>query len=399
MFRKLKRNLIIINMCLLTTVFIAILSLIYFNTAANMNNKIKMDLNSIIMDSKPNTGKSMPKDTLSVIVDSNNKIINSNSHMFINASDIPNLVDMALSTNGNSNKIQFLDNTYMFLKKSMPIGTKIAFFDISKEKEVLINILKEFLLMGSFVLIILFGVSIFLTSKTIKPIKESFEKQKQFIADASHELKTPLAIIKTNSSVLLENSDDTIRNQIKWLNYIDSQTNRMSLLINEMLSLTKLDTEEQGANFSQIDLSKLIENTLLSFEAVLFENDIKLESTIIKNIIISAELEDIKKLFNILLDNAIKYTTKNGKININLYEENNKVKLSIRNTGQGIEKKNLEKIFERFYRVDISRARYTGGYGLGLSIAKSIVQKHHGKIYAESIVNESATFMVELPLK
>ncbi|MGL5379916.1 sensor histidine kinase [Clostridium sp.] len=396
MFKLLKRKLILINMTLLTLVFVGIFSIIYFMTASNMNRDIERDLSNMMMDFKPSMGKPKPRDGLSIKLDSNNKIIDGYTQLNIEDSEIENLVNRALENDSISDKIKTSDSTYIFLKESTTKGSKIVFLDVSKQKDLLINLLQTFLLLGSLNLLLLLFISIYLTKKSIKPIKDTFEKQKRFIADASHELKTPLSIIKTNSSVLLENSNDTIKNQIKWINYINDQTDRMSTLINEMLSLAKLDVDEANIKFSQIDISKAIEKIVLSFEAILFENDIELESNIKKNITISGDIENINKLFSILMDNAIKHTNKKGKITVELYEESNKVKLLVKNTGEGIKKEYLEKIFERFYRIDDSRARDTGGYGLGLSIAKSIVENHKGKIYARSIINESTTFIVEL---
>ena len=206
------------------------------------------------------------------------------------------------------------------------------------------------------------------------------KSQKQFIADASHELKTPLTIIKTNTSLVLSNPEDTIKNQSKWIKYIESQSDRMSNLVNEMLSLAKLDIEENKLILSSIDISKIIENMLISFDAIIFENNISLEENITKNIFIDGNEESIRKLFSILMDNAIKYTNLKGKISVDLYLDRAKAILEIKNTGEGIDREHLDKIFERFYRIDNSRARDTGGYGLGLSIAKSIVDQHKGKI-------------------
>ena len=123
-----------------------------------------------------------------------------------------------------------------------------------------------------------------------------------------------------------------------------------------------------------------------------------MSSNIEDDITIKGDRENIKKVFIILLDNAIKYTNKNGKIDVELNHDKNKIKLKVRNTGEGIKKEDLDKIFERFYRVDTSRARETGGYGLGLSIAKSIVESHNGKIYAESNIGKDTTFIVEFNL-
>lgn len=170
----------------------------------------------------------------------------------------------------------------------------------------------------------------------------------------------------------------------------------MSRLIEDMLNLAKIDDGREIYEISLIDLSNLIQNILLTFEAYIFEKNITLESIVKENIIIKGNKENIKKAIIILLDNAIKYTNKNGSILVKLEEEKNKVRISIRNTGDGIKKEYLDKIFERFYRVDESRVRSTGGYGLGLSIAKSIIGFHKGKIYAESNFGIDTTFTIEL---
>lgn len=173
----------------------------------------------------------------------------------------------------------------------------------------------------------------------------------------------------------------------------------MSTLINEMLTLSKLDIEENKLPLSVVDVSSIMENILLMFDAIIYENNIELNTNIQKNLFINADKESIKKLFSILIDNAIKYNNENGKINIDLINEKNKVKITIKNTGCGIPKEDLDRIFERFYRVDSSRDRKTGGYGLGLSIANSIVKQHNGKIYAKSIENQETSFIIKLPLK
>ena len=267
----------------------------------------------------------------------------------------------------------------------------------SQYDNMLFQLLKTLVLIGFISLIVLLFISIYLTNKSIIPIKETFEKQKQFIADASHELKTPLAIIKTNTSLVLSHPDDTIKNQSKWINYINLQTDRMSELISEMLCLAKMDTAENKLPLSPINISKIVESMILMFDAVIYENNIELETNISKNLFINGDKESLKKLFSIIMDNAIKHTNKNGNITVSLFSDKNKVKMIIRNTGEGIAPEHLERIFERFYRVDSSRDRETGGYGLGLSIASSIVKQHKGKIYAKSKIGEFTSFIVEIP--
>ena len=396
MFNKLKLKLITINMVLLSTVFISIFSVIFFMTSNNINREISRNLDALVRNNKIPIPYS-----INIVVDlSSNKSINNifKSYGAITSNnDIQEAVDKVVNSKKKLGKINISTNSYSYLKASTPFGTKIAFIERSQYDTMLFELLKTFIVIGCISLIVLLLISIYLTNKSIIPIKETFEKQKQFIADASHELKTPLAIIKTNTSLILSQPDDTIKNQSKWINYINSQTDRMSVLINEMLSLAKMDTAENQLPLSHINLSKIVESMLLMFDAIIYENNINLETNISKDLFVNGDKESLKKLFSIIMDNAIKHTNKQGTITVSLFTYKNKIKMIIRNTGEGIAPENLERVFERFYRVDNSRDRETGGYGLGLSIASSIVKQHNGKIYAKSKVGEFTSFIVELP--
>lgn len=398
MFDKLKLKFILINMSLLTTVFISIFGTIYFMTNSSLNRDINETLHSLMVTNhkpKPNYSN------IIVDVDDNGLITKSfiSFNLSIDYDYLQDIVSNILKEKNNSDKITINDEPYIFLKKSDSPFSKIVLLNVSYQENLKSSLLKIFLFVGTISLIVLLIISIYLTNKSIKPIKLVFEKQKQFIADASHELKTPLTIIKTNTSLILSNPDDTIKNQSKWINYINLQTDRMSELVTEMLSLAKLDSENNNLVFTKINISKIIESMILQFDAIIFENNITLNTNISKDIFINGDKESIKKLFSIIMDNAIKHTSNNGEIHINLYSEKNTLRLSIKNTGLGIPSEHLEKIFERFYRVDTSRVRDTGGYGLGLSIAKSIVEQHKGKIYAQSTLNKDTTFFIELPIK
>jgi signal transduction histidine kinase len=248
-------------------------------------------------------------------------------------------------------------------------------------------------------LIVIFFISRFFANKSIIPIKEAFDKQKQFIADASHELKTPLAVINTNVDVLLSNGEDAINTQSKWLHYIKSEVERMTKLTNDLLYLTQVNYSDIKMIYSDFNMSDTVESIILTMEAVIYENDILLDYSIEPNLTIYGNSEQIKQVVMILLDNALKYTDPNGNINLNLKREYSNIVLSLTNTGEGIPEEHLDKIFDRFYRIDKSRSRNSGGYGLGLAIAKTIVEQHGGKISVKSILNGSTTFKVELPIK
>lgn len=397
MFDKLKLKFILINMSLLTVVFISIFGTLYFMTNESMNRETNGSLNALMIDNhkpRPNTSN------IIVDVDDNGNIIKKfiSFNLNVDTNDLQNAINKILNNKNNSSKININKEPYVYLKRTSSTTTKIVFLNISYQENFKLSPLKIFISVGSISLIALLIISIYLTNKSIKPIKDVFDKQKQFIADASHELKTPLTIIKTNTSLVLSNPEDTVKNQRKWINYINLQTDRMSELVNEMLSLAKLDTEENTLVLSSINISKIIESMILQFDAIIYENGINLYTKIDNDIFITGDKESIKKLFSIIMDNAIKHTNNNGSIYVNLILDKNTVKLSIKNTGKGISSEHIEKIFERFYRVDSSRVRETGGYGLGLSIAKSIVEQHKGNIYAKSTVDKDTTFFVEFPI-
>ena len=216
-------------------------------------------------------------------------------------------------------------------------------------------------------------------SKTIvKPVETTFEKQKQFVSDASHELKTPLAVIEANSDVLQDKIGEN-----KWITYIQNEVQSMNKLVNDLLTLAKMENTN-NINIQKFDLSKEIQMAVSVFESMIYEKEIILETNIDENIYFNGEKEDIKHIISIILDNAIKHTEKQGKIIVNTTKEKNDVKIEIKNQGEPIPEEEQEKIFERFYRVDKARSRSEKRYGLGLAIAKEIVEKYNGTIKATS---------------
>ncbi|WP_346920747.1 HAMP domain-containing sensor histidine kinase [Clostridium sp. UBA7339] len=400
MFKKLKYKFIIINMSLLTFVFFCIFGVIYFITWNSGERQINFSLNALIHE--PNNGgpsKGGPLNNgILINLDHNLNVINIITPYNVDKDILVELAVNILSKESSSGVIKIENTDFAYFKSLDGKINRIALINKSPQQNLLKNLLKTFFITGFISLIILFTISYYLAYKTIVPIKEVFEKQKQFIADASHELRTPIAIIKTNLALVSSNKDKTIESQGKWMNYIDLQTDRMSHLIDDMLSLAKLDEDKKVLNLQPININKILENLLMSFEAVFFENKIELQNNLKDNFFINGDLEEIKKLFNILMDNAIKHTFPNGTITITSSKLKSKMEIIITNTGEGIPDKDLEKIFERFYRSDESRQRKTGGYGLGLAIANSIVISHKGKIYARSNAGKDTSFIVELPI-
>ena len=192
----------------------------------------------------------------------------------------------------------------------------------------------------------------------VKPVEESFEKQKQFVSDASHELKTPLAVIEANADVLQDKVGEN-----KWITYIQNEVQSMNKLVNDLLTLSKMENTN-NINIQRFDLSKEIQMSVAVFESMIYEKEIKLETNIDEGIYFNGEKEDIKHIISIILDNAIKHTEKEGKIIVNTGKEKNAIKIEIKNQGEPIPEEEREKIFERFYRVDKARSRSEKRYGL-----------------------------------
>lgn len=279
-----------------------------------------------------------------------------------------------------------------FYKVNKNNGTVFVFTDKSAEVQMLDKLMQTSILIGlvSFVLISILVV--FLSRKSVEPVKKAFEKQKQFVSDASHELKTPLTIISANADVLAGEIGEN-----KWLTYIKSQTERMSALVNDLLNLTRIENNSANIVTSEFNLSKAILNTALPFECQAFEADKKFTVDVQDDIFITASERHIKQMAAIFIDNAIKHSGDKGEIHITLAKQGEKKVLSVFNTGSSIPESERDKVFERFYRSDESRSRSTGGYGLGLAIAKSIIDYHKFKVVISGEDGKNVCFSIIMP--
>ena len=227
--------------------------------------------------------------------------------------------------------------------------------------------------------LLLIFISRLLTGWITKPAKEALERQKEFIADASHELKTPLAVIMASSDELVADESSG-----KYIENIKYESDRMNRLISGLLDLSKLEEDVSKESYKEENLSKIVEKTALVFEAVAFEQGITIETDIEDGITLNCSKDEIEKLISTLLDNAIKHSDKDNAVSIRLSKSKSLVNIQITNKGEPIAPGDEEKIFERFYRADKSRSRSENRYGLGLAIAKRIVINHGGSIKAAS---------------
>ncbi len=281
-----------------------------------------------------------------------------------------------------------------YLCKQLPDGWKIAFADTSHESEAMRNLILILCGMGILLLVAFFLISLLLFRKAFQPVEQVWAQQRRFVADASHELKTPLTVILANLGVLLDHPDDPIRTQRQWVDNSREEAERMKGLLEDLLFLAQSDAGPAPVETERINFSDLCLSSLLSFEAVAFEHGLRLRTDIQPDLYLQGVDSQLRQLLAILLDNAVKYAGQGGWIGVSLLRQEGRIVLSVANSGDPIPKKDLPHIFDRFYRVDEARASESGGYGLGLSIAQRIAETHGGRISAESGREQGTIFHV-----
>lgn len=276
-----------------------------------------------------------------------------------------------------------------------PVGERYVFVDISSHEMAIQSLVRACAGVGLVSLLAFWVASILLARWAVKPVEEAWQQQRQFVADASHELKTPLTVIMTNADLLQNGPDDETSKQ-RFISSIVSMSHQMRSLVEGLLELARVDNGAVRTNFSQVDLSELVSDSLLLFEAMFFERGLELHTFVEKKITLKASEPHLRQVVEILLDNAMKYSISGGKVGVSLRRHGGHCYLSVASPGSAISSEDLKKIFQRFYRIDKARSR-DGSYGLGLSIAEQIVTEHCGRIWAESS-GRINTFYVQLPL-
>ncbi len=285
------------------------------------------------------------------------------------------------------------------MTEQTPDGVKYAFADMSSERSSMTAFFLTSLLVGTVGLGAFFLASLFLASWALRPVQKAWQRQRRFVADASHELKTPLTVILTNIGILLAHKEDTIAGQSKWVENTKTEADRMKQLVDDLLFLAKADAPRQPDAHKEFDLSDTVWSALLPFESIAFEAGLSLTSEIAPSLTASGSEGELRQLVAILLDNACKYAGEKGRVTLLLERSGDHARLCVNNTGEPIDPVHLPHLFERFYRVDESRYRKHDGYGLGLSIAKQIADNHRAKITVESTERMGTTFTVTLALK
>lgn len=312
--------------------------------------------------------------------------VNTDDVFFTSASEAVEYAKDVLS----SGKSKGYYGGFKYVVENTENGKLIAFVDVVKDFDVFYSNLGNSVVISFFVLGFVTFFSFVLSKKAVAPMVQAYEKQNAFITDASHELKTPLAIINTSVDVLEMESGES-----KWTGNIHKQVNRLNGLIGNLISLTKLE-ESDDLDRLEFSLSDTLDDCVMDVKDYALSLDKNIVTDIEKDISFKGDEKLIRQVIGILLDNAIKYAREKSDINVKLTKQNKKIVFTVENEADNLEIKNYNILFERFYRADSSRNSKTGGYGIGLSIAQSIVLKHKGKISADSFDGERIVFTVKL---
>lgn len=412
MLKRLRRKFIVIVMTLVGAVLIGVLGFTYLATAQTQRQLIEGSLERSIsggMNNRPTFGGERPRDDngmrfgglLSLLVDVSDEGIVlqvSDAPVVINTQALNDVITRVIVDGELSGR----DTSAHIAWQSAELddgGMRIAIVDTSSSDTILYEQAVKDLQIICVALIALFIITWWLSGWALKPVERAWEQQRRFVADASHELKTPLAVILANTQILQKHegvSDDAMR----WVESTSDEAEHMNSLVQDLLQLARADeTAAAGSSSSlrheDIDLSEMVEAAALEFDAVAFERGCMLDSQVEEGIHLAGDPEWIERMVRILIDNATKYGEKGTDVLVKLAKTGSHITLTVHNEGNPIDAEDLPHVFERFYRSDKARSREgEGGFGLGLAIAKGIVDAHGGDISVTSSQAEGTTFKV-----
>ena len=419
MINKLRRRIILINMALIGVVILGIFTTVNINNYSSSVHTMERGLSQLLdkNDRFPMDGMMLPEDMdefngegkgfrfkkngmgdepmqitsyITVTVDSNGNIISKEeSNVTMDDDALADCIKLATGKSG-----QIGEYNLMYVTREGISEKQIAFADNSSvysslQSSMLISLALFIVSLG-----VIFGISLFLSNLAVKPVKKAWEQQKQFVADASHELKTPLTVILANNNIMMSHTESQVKDERQWLESTQEEANHMKQLIDEMLFLAKSDAGTEKIQLSDVNFSEQIEGCTLNFEPVAFEKEVLIDADIDENVILHGNSTQLNQLVHILVDNAVKYADNGTVITVKLKKQGDYVHFSVNNHGNEMSPEDMEHIFDRFYRAEKSRT--TKGYGLGLSIAQRIVQSMNGKLRVESNKENGTTFTAEI---
>lgn len=410
MIKKLKRRFILLSMLLVGVVlgvfYITICSLLFMQITDSVRNSLRNYASESYYDENFNIGENSTNTFFDVLDDGKVCVVLVSpsgvikqldaGHAYMAKDILVEAIDHAL---GSEYSFGTMDTHRLFYSKADTVsGVRIAFADSSGYYQYLNMMLKAGGVLCGIALFILFIISNIMAAVFISPMQKNWDQQKNFIADASHELKTPLTVILANCKILEAHRDSSVEQQLKWIKSTDEEASHMKELVNKLLLLAKNDSVKTEKIKEPVNISDLVTSLALQFDPVAYEAGVNISSNIEKGIMIHSDPTAVNQIIHILIDNAVKYAGIGGDVTVTLHKKNKNVYLYTKNTGEPMTKEEMEHIFERFYRSD--KARTAGsGYGLGLSICRSLVNGIGASISVSSDKQSGTVFTVKFRTK
>lgn len=399
MINRLKRKFLLtgtVFMLILMTVLVLVMNIVnYYGVIADTDSVLDVLVQSNLHVIEDKQGREKPdgvKDFMprgmspevpfesryfTVIISADGEILKSDLSRIVSVND-DSAKEYAAEAFSSSVNRGFIDN-FRYVKTTDKDGTKIIFLDCGRKLDSFMSFLWISVIAGIGGCVVVFFAFIFTAGKIVAPIAESYEKQKRFISDAGHEIKTPLTIINANVDLLESDGEK------EELSDIRQQTKRLTELTNNLILLSKMEEAEHKLQKIEFPLSDLISETAGTFRALAVSQNIDLNISVKPNITLNGYPDALRQLVSILLENALKYSKEGSEISIELKTHRKSAVFSVENaTKEEICEENLHNVFDRFYRLDSSRNSETGGHGIGLSVAKAIVEAHGGTIEAST---------------
>ena len=397
MIRKLQIKFICINMSIVTLMLCVIFGLVFHFTSLNLEEESAGMLRAVALEpvemGPPGVGGQVRLPYFSIRITMDGDLVPSGNGYYdlTDAQLLRTLID--LSADERSGVLP--DYALRYLRVVTPTEQRVVFADISSEVSTLQSMRENFLAIGAASFLVFLAISVLLARWAVRPVERAWEQQRRFVADASHELKTPLTVILSSAQMLSEEGEDPQLRSRLTANIL-AVSEQMRDLMEKLLDAARADRGIDARDFTSLDLSALVSGALLPFDPVFYEQGMTLESDIAPDVQVRGSAERLREVMNILLDNARKYGASPGGTRVVLRLQSRRAcLLSVSSRGEPLSGRERRDIFKRFYRGDAARTR-TGSYGLGLAIAQSIVRAHRGRIWAESGGGVN-TFFVQLP--
>ena len=404
MIKKLRRKFILIAMCSMIFVLgtiVTVINVLNYQKTDNYSNRII----SLLTDNeggfpkdfpvRPNQGDGMTPETpfearfFSVMLDEQGDVVFSDVRQI--AAITPQTAEEYAKTLYQDSKTAGMYDDYKYRAKETDKGTLYIFLDCTREMNSFRGFLQTSILISLGGLAVVFILIIIFSHIALKPVEESYQKQKHFITNASHDVKTPLTIINAGAEVI-----ELEHGEVEWTKEIKKQTERLTALTDKLVFLSRMDEENQKIEIREFNLSELICEAIEPYENIATSKGFSFSFDCQSDIVYKGNEEMLSQAIALLMDNALKYTNEQGQISISLKKTVKGIELRFKNTADSVKEGNNNEIFERFYRSEQSRNSKTGGHGIGLSVVKAIISAHKGKISAYSSDGKSMEFLIVL---